>query len=338
MAAVLSPPFQEDFMLSGFAFSDSNKRYHTWDHYLKHKYGCKVFKVSLNAGFSCPNIDGTKGTGGCIYCSGSGSGDFAGVPEQDIVTQFNLVKDKMLQKWPQAKYIAYYQAHTNTYAPLESIRAKIEPVLRLPDMVGVDIATRADCLPDDVADYLAGLSKRTSLIVELGLQTIHDSTAKLINRCHPYSDFLNGYEKLKARGIPVCVHIINGLPGESKEMMLQTAREIAKLDLHSVKIHLLHVLKNTPIASMLQNGEFSLLSLEEYVEIVCDQLELLPPGVVIQRITGDGKKDELIGPLWSLKKFAVMNEIDKEMKRRNAFQGSKCINIKERKGACQYGQ
>ena len=308
-------------MENPFPFSDDNKRYHTQNYYLRHRFGGKVFKVSLNAGLTCPNIDGSKGIGGCSYCS-AGSGDFAGNPLLSIPEQFKEVKNKMESKWS-GKYIAYFQANTNTYAPLPKLRELFESALAQENVVGLSIATRPDCIEDDVADYLAGLSKRTYLTVELGLQTVHDITGERINRCHTYADFLKGYEKLHDRGINVCAHIINGLPSETHEMMLETARELSRLDLHSVKIHLLHVIKGTRIANEYLRGEFSLLSLEDYVQIVCDQIELFRKEVIIQRVTGDGNKETLIGPLWSLKKFVVMNEIDKEFVRRNSFQGKK---------------
>lgn len=306
-----------------FPYSDDNKRYYTWNCHLRRKFGKKIFKVSLNAGFTCPNLDGTKGFGGCTYCSDIGSGDFAGNPQEPLKVQFEAVKSQLHNKWKDAEYIAYFQAHTNTYAPLSVLKKCYEEVLSYPHVVGLSIATRADCITPEIADYLADLNKRTYLIVELGLQSIFDETGRRINRCHSYEDFLTGYRMLEERGIPVCVHIINGLPGETREMMLETVTALSKLSLHSVKIHLLHVLKNTAMAKELEAGEFELLSLEEYVQIVCDQLELLPPHVVIQRITGDGAPEKLIGPLWSRKKFVVMNEIDKEMKRRNSVQGCK---------------
>lgn len=308
-------------MQNPFPYSDDNKRYHTWNYHLRHKFHSKVFKVSLDAGFTCPNIDGTKGTGGCTYCSDRGSGDFAGNPTEPLRVQFAQVRDQLLQKWPEAKYIPYFQAHTNTYGPLAVLQKNFEEVLSYENVVGLSIATRADCISRETADYLAKLSQRTYLIVELGLQSVFDKTGERINRCHSYADFLRGYELLRERGIPVCVHIIDGLPGENREMMLETARQVGRLHPHCVKIHLLHVLKNTAIAQELQEGKFRLLELEEYVNIVCDQLELLPPETVIQRITGDGDPQKLIGPLWSLKKFVVMNEIDKELARRNSMQG-----------------
>ncbi len=311
-------------MKNSFKYSLDNKRYHTWNYHLMSKFGEKVFKVSLNAGFTCPNIDGTKGYGGCIYCSDAGSGDFAGKPCDSVLEQFEKVKTKMHEKWEKAKYIPYFQAHTNTYAPLEVLKEKFEPVLKQDGVVGLSIATRADCLSDNVVDYLYDLSKRTYLIVELGLQTIFDRTGELINRCHTYEEFLNGYKKLSNRGINVCIHLIIGLPGETKEMMLKSVKEVAKLKPHAVKLHLLHILKGTHLAKMYENNEFKTLTREEYVDIIVDALEILPEETIIQRLTGDGAKDSLIAPLWSLKKFCVLNEIDKEMVRRNSYQGCRC--------------
>ncbi len=308
-------------MENKFRYSDDNKRYHTWNYHLRHKFGGKVFKVALNGGFTCPNIDGSKGTGGCIYCSGGG-GDFAGNPAQDILTQFDTVRNKMHQKWHEAKYIPYFQAHTNTYAPAELLRERFEPVLACENVVGISIATRADCLEDDVLEYLSELNERTYLIVELGLQTVFDRTGELINRCHTYADFLNGYEKLAKRGINVCVHLIDGLPGETREMMQKSAREVAALQPHCVKLHLLHVLKNTRLAQMYERGEFELMTLSDYVETIVSQLEVFPEETVIQRLTGDGGRDSLIGPKWSLKKFVVLNEIDKLMQKLDTYQGA----------------
>lgn len=310
-------------MVNDFKYSDDIKRYHTWNYYLRKKFGCKVFKVSLNAGFTCPNIDGTKGVGGCSYCSSSGSGDFAGNPEENIIAQFEEVKTRLHQKWKEAKYIAYFQAHTNTYADVLTLKKYFEPVLGQENVVGISIATRADALPEDVLDYLADLNKRTFLIVELGLQSIFDETGERINRCHTYEEFLVGYEALKERGIKVCVHLIDGLPGETKEMMVESAKAVAKLRPEFVKLHLLHILKDTVMAGEYEKGEIIPLTLEEYVDIIISQLEYFSPETVIQRITGDGGRDTLIAPLWSLKKFVVLNEIDKEMIRRNTYQGVK---------------
>ena len=309
-------------MENKFKYTLDNKRYHTWNYFLNQKFGEKVFKVALNGGFTCPNLDGTKGVGGCTYCL-SGSGDFAGNPHHDVVTQFNEVKEKMHKKWPKAKYIPYFQANTNTYAPLSVLKEKFEPVLEQEGVVGLSIATRADCLSNEVLDYLEELSKRTYLMVELGLQTIFDETGERINRCHSYAEFLKGFGELKKRGINTCVHLILGLPGETHDMMIESAKTVAELEPACVKLHLLHILKGTKIAEEYENGEFETLSLTEYVNIVVDCLECFSEETVIQRLTGDGGRDTLVAPLWSLKKFVVLNEIDKEMVRRDCYQGVK---------------
>ncbi len=307
--------------MNPFPYADDNKRYHTWNYFLRHKFGTKVIKVSLNGGFTCPNIDGTKGRGGCIYCSPSGSGDFAGDPSREIPAQFAEVAGRLHKKWHEGKYIAYFQARTNTYAPAEVLRSRFEPALAIPGVVGLSVATRCDALAEDALSYLEELNSRTYLMVELGLQTVSDKTGRLINRGHTFSEFVEGYEKLQRRGIDVCIHLINGLPGEGREQMIENVRTVAGLAPRSVKLHLLHVLKNTPLAAMYERGEFDTLRFEEYVSLIADQLELLPPETVIQRLTGDGARAELIAPLWSLKKFVVLNEIDKELARRDSFQG-----------------
>ncbi|MGN0181870.1 MAG: TIGR01212 family radical SAM protein [Candidatus Ornithomonoglobus sp.] len=306
--------------MNGFIYSDDNKRYHTWNYHLRHKFGCKVMKLALNAGFTCPNIDGTKGYGGCTYCSG-GSGDFAGDPKESILKQLEDIKEMMRHKWKDGKYMPYFQAHTNTYAPVDILRERFERVLVQPEVVGISIATRADCLGDDVIDYLSELNERTYLIVELGLQSIFDATGERINRCHTYEEFLEGYNRLKDRGINICVHLIDGLPGETPDMMIESARTVGALMPHCVKLHLLHVLRGTVMAEELKNGKFRLLERDEYVDIVVRQLEVLPHEIIIQRLTGDGARDSLIGPLWSLKKFEVLNAIDKTMAARDTWQG-----------------
>ena len=311
-----------------YAFDD-NKRYHTWNYYLRNTFGEKIFKVSINAGFTCPNIDGKVAYGGCTYCSKEGSGDFAGNPKDNLIKQFKEIKEMMLKKWPTAKYIGYFQAYTNTYAPLDVLKEKYETILEQEDVVGLSISTRPDCLEDDVVEYLAELNERTNLWVELGLQTIHDSTSKIINRGHDYKTFLEGVEKLKAKNIKTVVHIINGLPGEDYNMMMEIAKAVADLNVHGIKIHLLHVIKDTPMARMLDKNMMSLMTKEDYVNLVCDQLEILPPEMVIHRLTGDGKKEDLVGPLWSLKKWEVLNAIDDTLKERDSYQGIKYLSSKE---------
>ncbi|MGL6228162.1 MAG: TIGR01212 family radical SAM protein [Culicoidibacterales bacterium] len=309
-------------MQNPFPYSSDNKRYHTWNYHLREVYGEKVFKVSLNAGFTCPNIDGKSTYGGCTFCSTKGSGDFAGNPADELVDQFTTIRNRTWQKWPDVtKFIGYFQAFSNTYAPVEVLREKYEAILALDGVVGLSIATRPDCLEDDVIEYLAELNTRTNLWIELGLQSMHDSTAKLINRGHNLATFVDAVEKLRAHNINVCVHIINGLPRETPEMMMETANFLANMDIQGVKIHLLHVLKNTSMAKMLEKNMMEPMTREAYVQVVCDQLEIFPASVIMHRVTGDGGESELIAPLWSLKKFIVMNEIDKELVRRDSWQG-----------------
>lgn len=314
--------------MTNFKYAFDNKRYHTWNYYLRSNFGEKVFKVSINAGFSCPNIDGTVAYGGCTYCSKQGSGDFAGNPNDNLIKQFEDIKEMMHKKWHNAKYIGYFQAFTNTHAPVSVLKEKYETILNLDDVIGLSISTRPDCLPDDVLEYLSELNKKTNLWVELGLQTIHDKTSKIINRGHDYNTFLEGVEKLKKHNIKTVVHIINGLPGEDYNMMMETAKAVADLSVHGIKIHLLHVLKETPMENMLKKGMFNLMEKDDYINLVCDQLEIIPPEMVVHRLTGDGKRDEIVGPMWSLKKWEVLNAIDDTMRERNSYQGIKYCNKK----------
>ena len=314
MAAILPDP-------------NTKKRYNMQSAYLKKMFGKKTVKISLNGGFTCPNIDGTKGSGGCIYCSAKGSGDFGGNPNQNISEQFDEVRKKLVTKWGNDLcYIPYFQANTNTYAPLERLKSLYSEALAQENTVGLAVSTRPDCISEETADYLEELSNQTYLTVELGLQTIHDKTAQFINRCHNYSDFLHGFEMLEKRGINVCVHIINGLPFETKEMMLETAKELGKLRPHAVKIHLLHIIKGTELAEIFRRGEFEEMPMDDYIETVCDQLELLNSETLIERLTGDGDKETLIAPLWSRDKKSVLNSIDKELRRRGTVQGCRCCN------------
>ncbi len=304
----------------------NNKRYYTLDSFYKEKFGCKIAKVSLNCNFTCPNRDGTKGVGGCIYCSNLKSGEYAGDIQDDVVTQFNKVKEVMLNKWKDCKFIGYFQAGTNTYAKVQVLKEKFEPILKLKDVVGLSIATRPDSITDECLDYLEDLNKRTFLTIELGLQTIHEKTSKLINRCHSLEEFENMVNKLREKKINVVVHIINGLPYETKEMMLETVKYLNKLDIQGIKIHMLHVLKNTKLEKMFEEEKFPILTKDEYIDIVVNQLELLRSNIVINRITGDPKVDDLIEPTWLIKKFVVLNDIDKELKRRDTYQGKKVEN------------
>lgn len=311
--------------INPFPHTDSNKRYHTYDYYLRTQFGGKVAKITLDAGFTCPNLDGTAGVGGCIYCSGRGSGDFSESSLLPLEEQYRLQCEKMLKKWDTAKFIPYLQAHTNTYASVEKLRRIYETALSLPGAVGLSIATRADCLSPDILSLLAECAEKTVLTVELGLQTVHDKTAAFINRGHTYQAFCEGYHALRGASnkIRIGVHLINGLPGETREMMLESARKVGDLAPDEVKLHLLYVLKNTKLGELYLDGRYQPLSLEEYASITAEQLTLLPKSTVIGRLTGDGAPDDLLAPVWSLKKFVVMNTIDRYLYENGLFQGCK---------------
>lgn len=298
-----------------------SKRYYSLNQFFRNKFKTKVFKVPLDGGFDCPNRDGKVAYGGCTFCSASGSGDFAGDRRDDLETQFMKIKNRMHQKWPEGKYIGYFQAYTNTYAPVEELREKYEVILKQDGVIGLSIATRPDCLPDDVVEYLAELNERTYLIVELGLQTVHEKTAQLINRAHDFECYVEGVEKLRKHNIEVVSHIINGLPQETPEMMLETAKAVARLDVQGIKIHLLHLLHKTAMVKQYEKGLLEFMDFDTYINLVVDQLEILPPDMVIHRLTGDGPIDLLIGPMWSTKKWHILNSIDKELERRNSWQG-----------------
>ena len=306
-----------------FKYSLDNKRYHTLNYFYKTKFNTKVSKISLNGGFSCPNKDGTKGRGGCIYCSNSGSGDFAGNPKDSIKKQFEDIKNIMNNKWQNTKYIAYFQANTNTYASVDKLKELYEEALKQDNVIGLNIATRSDSIEDDCLEYLKELNKRTYLTIELGLQTIKEETIKLINRGDTLEDFINCVNKLRKENINVVVHIINGLPYETKEDMINTVKFLSKLDIQGIKIHMLHIIKGTKLEELYNKEHFHVLTKEEYIDIVCDQLEYLNENIVINRITGDPVKEDLIEPKWLLKKFVVLNDIDKEMKKRDIYQGDK---------------
>lgn len=310
-------------MKNEFKYSDDNKRYHTLTYYYKKKFNAKICKVSLNANFTCPNIDGKVGFGGCIYCSKLGSGDFGGNPEESLEEQFEKGKKLMQNKWPHAKFIAYFQANTNTYAKVKRLKECFEPFIEKDDCIGLSIATRSDSISDECLDYLEDINKRTFLIVELGLQTIHEKTSKLINRCSTLDNFDRMVKKLKMRNINVVVHIINGLPYETEEMMLETVKHLNNLNIDGIKIHMLAILKNTPLEKYYRSHKFHILTKEEYVNIVVKQLEYLNEKIVIHRLTEDPNQNDIIEPTWLAKKFTILNEIDKIMSNRNLYQGDK---------------
>lgn len=306
-----------------FLYSDSNKRYHTYDYYLRHTFGGKCAKIPLDGGFTCPNRDGRCGVGGCIYCSEQGSGEFAPSASLSVAEQYEQGRDRLRAKWGDFKCIPYFQAYTNTYAPLPRLKRLFEEAVSLPDAVGLNIATRADCLPEETVDYLAELSERTVLTLELGLQTVHDETAKRINRGHTFENFLKGYQRVRDRAprVRLGVHLILGLIGENDEMMVKSAQRVAELRPDEVKIHSLYVLKNTKMAEMYCNGAYIPLTMEQYVDLTVKCVSLMPAETVIGRLTGDGVESELIAPLWTRKKRCVLNEIDKKFYQENIWQG-----------------
>lgn len=310
--------------MNPFPFAeDKNKRYHSWNFALRQEFGEKIFKVPIDAGFDCPNRDGTVAKGGCTFCSVSGSGDMIVAPEAPLPEQFEKEIAMMHKKWPQVdKYIVYFQNFTNTHAPVAVIRERFEQVLTLPGVVGISIGTRPDCLPEDVVDYLAELNQRFYLWVELGLQTTFETTSNAINRAHDYQTYLDGVASLRKHNIRVCTHLINGLPGETIEMMQENVRRtIQDSDIQGIKLHLLHLMRNTRMLRDYHEGRLQLMRRDTYVSLICDQLEMIPPEIIIHRLTGDAPWDSLVGPMWSLKKWEVLNEIDQEMLRRNSYQG-----------------
>ena len=307
-------------MKSPFEFSDDNKRYHTLYYHNKHTFGSRIFKAVLDGGFTCPNKDGTCGVGGCTYCISGGS-EFSG--NGDIKAQYEKERERIFRKWGKVGLIPYFQSGTSTHAPLETLKKLFDEAVNFEDAVGLSIATRADCLDKEKISYLKEISHKTYLTVELGLQTTFDKTAERINRGHSFNDFLETYSLLKEAGIRACIHIINGLPGETKEMMVENAKIIGNLNPDALKIHLLHIMEGSRIAKDFKDGLFEEMSFEDYIDVVCRQLEYIPKETVIERITGDGSKDKLIAPLWSKNKIAVLGTIDKTLFERNTYQGKK---------------
>ena len=308
---------------SPFQYSLDNKRYHTLNYHFRSVYGEKLYKAVIDCGFTCPNIDGTKGTGGCIFCDG-GSGYFTD-GKLDTASQLEKEYSRISAKNGDVPVIVYFQANTNTYASADKLRSVFNSVLKYPYVKGISIGTRADCLPEDVMEVLCELDSRTELTVELGMQTVHENTLRLINRCCSHEEFISGYNKLKDDNIRTCLHIINGLPGETNEMMIETARQTALLAPDAVKLQMLHVIRGTKLAEMYTQGEVTLLSREEYIDIIVHQLEQLPPETVIERITGDGDKRKLIAPSWSADKISVLGGIDKHLAELDTWQGKQYL-------------
>ncbi|MGX7198520.1 TIGR01212 family radical SAM protein [Enterococcus nangangensis] len=306
---------------------DLHKRYHSWNYELRHEFGEKIFKVPIDGGFDCPNRDGTAAKGGCTFCSVSGSGDMIIAPTDPLPQQFHKEVQQLHHKWESTKkYIVYFQNFTNTHAPVEVLRQRYEQVVNLPGVVGLSIGTRPDCLPPETIAYLAELNQRLYLWVELGLQTTFESTSNAINRAHDYQTYLDAVERLRKHNIRVCTHLINGLPGETIPMMLENVRRtIVDSDIQGIKLHLLHLMKKTRMVKDYREGRLKFLTRDEYVQLIVDQLEMIPPEIIIHRLTGDAPFDALIGPAWSLKKWEVLNAIDDELAHRDTYQGAKDV-------------
>ncbi len=300
-----------------------DKRYHTLNYELRKIFGQKVTKLSLDGGFTCPNRDGTLGNRGCIFCGEEGSGEFAGSRDLSIKEQIDEQKKLLSKKWDTDKYIAYFQNFTNTYSTCEDLKNKYYEALSHEEVVGLAIATRPDCLPEEVLNLLEELNERTYLWVELGLQTIHERSAKFIRRGYPLETYDKAVNELKKRGIRAVTHLIFGLPYESREDMIQSVKYVANTETWGVKFHLLYIQKETDLYYYYLKNPFPLLSRDEYISIVVDGLEHLPPDMVVHRVTGDGKKDLLYEPRWSLDKLRVLSGIDRELKNRNSYQGKK---------------
>ncbi|MGL4730644.1 MAG: TIGR01212 family radical SAM protein [Clostridium sp.] len=299
----------------------NGKKYHSLNYFLRNKFGKKIFKISLDAGFSCPNRDGKVSKGGCVFCSERGSGDFAGNRNFSITKQFEDIKEMMSKKWKDGKYIAYFQAYTNTYADVETLRAKYEEAISQEDVVALAIATRPDCFNKEIFDLIEEYSNRIYTWVELGLQSSKDETAKLINRGYKLEVFENTVRELRNRNIDVVAHIIFGLPKETREDMINTVKYVAKSGIQGVKLHLLHVMKNTPLERMYEKNMLEFMTQEEYIDLICESITLFPQDMVIHRLTGDAPRNLLVGPMWSLKKWEILNAIDKKSQDEDLYQG-----------------
>ncbi|MGH4119004.1 TIGR01212 family radical SAM protein [Clostridium sp.] len=302
-----------------------DKRYHSLNYFLREKFHGKVFKISLDGGFSCPNRDGTISSGGCLFCSEKGSGDFAGNREFTIKKQFEDIKHMMSKKWRSEKYIAYFQAYTSTYGPIEVLRKRYEEAVSQDGVVALAIATRPDCLGDDVLDLIEEYSHKIYTWIELGLQTCNDESAKIINRGYKLSKFEEALKNLNERNIDVVVHTIFGLPGESALDMLKTIDYVASKDIKGIKMHLLYLIENTQMTELYKSGKLKFLEQEEYTDTICKAITRIPPNMVIHRLTGDAPRELLIGPMWSLKKWEVLNGIDNKLKELDIYQG---VNFK----------
>lgn len=307
--------------MNKFKYSLDNKRYHTFNYYLKSTYGKKVAKVIIDGHFTCPNRDGFKGTGGCTFCSALGSGDSNLAIKNDYLSQYETNKKVMDRKWNNGLYIPYFQSFSNTYGPISKIEEMLKPFINLDEVAEISIATRCDCLSDDMISLLDSLCAYKPIWLELGLQSSNDITGELINKKYTFSEFSSALKRLSHSRIKVCVHIINGLPYETYEDNIKTIKDINHLPFEAIKIHMLHIIKNTKMAMQYEDNPFHILSREEYIKTVVDQLRLLKPEIIIERLTGDPIKEDLIEPEWILNKTTILNDIDKYMAKYDIYQG-----------------
>lgn len=299
------------------------KAFNLYSTHLKKHFGGRVHKISIDAGFGCPNRHGGRDAHGCIFCDPSGSGSVGIEPSETIASQVERAKELMRRKYRAKWFIVYFQPFSNTFAPVPHLRHCYDQALAVEDVVGLAVGTRPDCVPDPVLDLLGECHQKTDFWLELGLQSVHDRTLDFLQRGHDYACFLDAYQRAKQRDLRICAHVILGLPGETREDILETAAEVARLKIDGIKLHLLHILKGTPLGELYQQGEIPILEMEEYVKLVVDFIELLPPETLIHRLTGDGPRDILLAPLWSMNKWEVLNAIDDELERRGTKQGDK---------------
>ncbi|MDX2478921.1 MAG: TIGR01212 family radical SAM protein [Desulfuromusa sp.] len=299
------------------------KAFNLYSTYLKQHFGGRVHKISIDAGFGCPNRQGGRDAHGCIFCDPGGSGSVGIERSEPIAVQMERAKGLMRRKYRAKWFIAYFQPFSNTFAPVSHLRHCYDQALAVEDVVGLAVGTRPDCLPEPVVDLLEEYHQKTDFWLELGLQSIHDRSLDYLQRGHDYACFLDAYQRAKQRNLRVCVHVILGLPGESREEILATAAEVARLKVDGIKLHLLHVLNGTPLGELYKQGQVPMLEMAEYVELVVDFIELLPTDTLIHRLTGDGPRDILLAPIWSMNKWEVLNAIDAELERRGSKQGDK---------------
>ena len=297
--------------------------YYGYNFYLRQTFGFRVQRVSVDAGFTCPNVDGTVAIGGCVFCDNRSFSPSRRLPRQNILDQIDEGITRLKRRYKCENFMAYFQPATNTYAPVDQLRELYETAISHPDVMSLAIGTRSDCVPEDVLDLLEEIGKKIPLTVEFGMQTMHDKSLEWMNRGHDHESFLDAMERSVNRGFKICAHIMLGLPGESHQDMLDTAREVAKSDLDAVKIHNLYVVKNTPLATQVEEGTIELMTKETYVKTLVDFLEITPPHMIVERVSGEAPGDYFVGPEWCLDKPAVLRAIEAEFAERNTWQGKK---------------